>query len=262
MTRVRAREDGKLRAAVLALAARAFNFRHWDATWRVTPELLRAGEVGVACSVLYRPFSELDLDEPYGAPPRERVLRQARRADRRRRARGRAHRRHRRALGRRPRDGADGPRYVHCIEGGFHLGATPEEVTAHVHELADRGVLYITLAHLFWRRVAANTPALPFLPDPVYNRLFPQPPGARPVTARRGGRAGDVRAPASSSTSATCARTRSTRRSRSSRRSTGRPARDPHEYPVIASHAGVPLRPPAVQRDRRDDRARSRPAAA
>ncbi len=69
MTRVRAREHGKLRAAVLALAARAFNFRHWDTSWRVTPELLRAGEVGIACSVLYRPFSELDLDEPYSAPP-------------------------------------------------------------------------------------------------------------------------------------------------------------------------------------------------
>ena len=69
-------------------------------------------------------------------------------------------------------------RFVHCIEGGFHLGATPEEVTAHVHELADRGVLYITLAHLFWRRVATNTPALPFLPDAVYNLVFPQEKGA------------------------------------------------------------------------------------
>ena len=67
-----------------------------------------------------------------------------------------------------------GQRYVHCIEGGFHLGATPEEVTANVHELADRGVLYITLAHLFWRRVATNAPALPFLPDAIYNLVFPQ----------------------------------------------------------------------------------------
>jgi microsomal dipeptidase-like Zn-dependent dipeptidase len=65
-------------------------------------------------------------------------------------------------------------RFVHCVEGGFHLGATPEQVTAHVHELADRGVLYITLAHLFWRRVATNAPALPFLPDALYNVVFPQ----------------------------------------------------------------------------------------
>ena len=69
MTRVRGREDGKLRAAVLAIAARLFNFRDWDGSWRVTPQLLEQGEVTIACSVLYRPFSEMDLDEPYAAPP-------------------------------------------------------------------------------------------------------------------------------------------------------------------------------------------------
>ena len=30
MFKVRARDEGKIRAAVLALAARLFNFRHWD----------------------------------------------------------------------------------------------------------------------------------------------------------------------------------------------------------------------------------------
>ena len=69
MTRVAARDDGKIRAAVLAIAARAFNFRHWDASWRVTPQLLQDGGVTVVCSALYRPFSEMDLDEPFGAPP-------------------------------------------------------------------------------------------------------------------------------------------------------------------------------------------------
>jgi microsomal dipeptidase-like Zn-dependent dipeptidase len=176
MTRVRGREEGKLRAAVLAIAARLFNFRHWDATWRVTPQLLEQGEVGVACSVLYRPFSELDLDEPYGAPPESAYypklveLMDATEAE------------IARTGGVLVRQAADleqpGLRYVHCIEGGFHLGASPDEVAANVHELAGRGVLYITLAHLFWRRVAANTPALPFLPDAVYNTLFPQAKGA------------------------------------------------------------------------------------
>ena len=47
-------------------------------------------------------------------------------------------------------------------------------VTAAYEALAERGVLYITLAHLFWRRIATNTPALPFLPDALYNLLFPQ----------------------------------------------------------------------------------------
>ena len=56
-----------------------------------------------------------------------------------------------------------------------------------MRELAGRGVLYITLAHLFWRRVATNTPALPFLPDAVYNVLFPQDGARGPDRARRGG---------------------------------------------------------------------------
>jgi len=36
-------------------------------------------------------------------------------------------------------------------------------------------VAYVTLAHLFWRDVATNAPALPFLPDWTYQLLFPQP---------------------------------------------------------------------------------------
>ncbi len=193
MTRVRAQEHGKLRAAVFALAARAFNFRHWGTSWRVTPELLRAGEVRIACSVLYRPFSELDLHAPYGAPPRSayygKLVELIDAVEREVERTGGIVVRSSVDLEGAGLAGADGtgasgageragdPRYVHCIEGGFHLGATPDEVTAHVHELADRGVLYITLAHLFWRGVATNTPALPFLPDLVYDRVFPQAPG-------------------------------------------------------------------------------------
>jgi microsomal dipeptidase-like Zn-dependent dipeptidase len=176
MTKVVAREDGKVRAAVLSIAARLFNFRDWDGSWRVTPRLLEQGEVSIACSVLYRPFSEMDLDEPFAAPPESAYygklieLLDATEAEVERNGdvvvRTAADLEHPRM------------RFVHCIEGGFHLGATPEEVTAHVHELADRGVMYITLAHLFWRRVATNTPALPFLPDAVYNLVFPQEKGA------------------------------------------------------------------------------------
>lgn len=36
------------------------------------------------------------------------------------------------------------------------------------------GVAYITIAHLFFRQIATNAPALPFLPDSVYRLLFPQ----------------------------------------------------------------------------------------
>jgi len=43
------------------------------------------------------------------------------------------------------------------------------------HDLARRGVAYVTLAHLFFRRVATNAPAIPFIPDWIYRLLFPQP---------------------------------------------------------------------------------------
>jgi microsomal dipeptidase-like Zn-dependent dipeptidase len=176
MTRVLGREDDKLRAALLATAARLLNFRDWDGTWRVTPQLLQQGDVSIACSVLYRPFSELDLDEPYAAPPESayygKLLELLEATEREVEHNGHVIVRTRADL--------DKPqmRFVHCIEGGFHLGATPEEVTRNVHELAGKGVLYITLAHLFWRKVATNTPALPFLPDAVYNLVFPQEEGA------------------------------------------------------------------------------------
>lgn len=176
MLRVTERDEGKVRAAILNIAARLFNFRHWDGTWRVSVPLLQQGGVTVACSVLYRPFSEMDLDEPYGAPPERayyyRLIELLDATERDVVAHGHVVVRTAEDLERAQRTGKIA--FVHCIEGGFHLGATPEEVTRHVHELAERGVLYITLAHLFWRRVATNAPALPFLPDVLYNLLFPQ----------------------------------------------------------------------------------------
>jgi microsomal dipeptidase-like Zn-dependent dipeptidase len=66
---------------------------------------------------------------------------------------------------------------VHCVEGGFALGADDAQVRRTVATLAQRGVAYVTVAHLFWRRVATNAPALPFLPDAWYHRLFHQPAG-------------------------------------------------------------------------------------
>ena len=32
----------------------------------------------------------------------------------------------------------------------------------------------MTLAHLFFRQVATNAPAIPFIPDWIYRLLFPQ----------------------------------------------------------------------------------------
>jgi microsomal dipeptidase-like Zn-dependent dipeptidase len=47
-------------------------------------------------------------------------------------------------------------------------------MTSNVATLAQRGVAYITLAHLFYRGVAQNAPAIPFVPDWLYKVAFPQ----------------------------------------------------------------------------------------
>jgi microsomal dipeptidase-like Zn-dependent dipeptidase len=172
----------KLRAWLLGILARFLNYRRYSGTWRVDLAGLEQGDVRVVCSVLYRPFDEMDLEEPYGAPPEPTYFKdllaqigdvesELGRID----PKGTRHR-----IVKTAQDLADAQQagqvaFLHCVEGGFHLGPTPGDVTRHVQELAGRGVVYITLAHLFWRRVATNAPALPFLPDPVYNLVFPQP---------------------------------------------------------------------------------------
>ncbi len=57
----------------------------------------------------------------------------------------------------------------------MHLGADESLIDGRVAELARRGVTYITLAHLFYRGVATNAPALPMLSDRAYNTIFCQP---------------------------------------------------------------------------------------
>ena len=133
-------------------------------------------------SVLFPPFAELDLDEAYGAPPEggyfadlidhlENVERELDRVD----PGGARH-----VIARSATDLELAGRriaFVHCVESGVHLGATPDAVAANVAELARRGVGYITLAHLFYRQVATNANALPMLSDRWYSLLFRQPRG-------------------------------------------------------------------------------------
>jgi microsomal dipeptidase-like Zn-dependent dipeptidase len=66
---------------------------------------------------------------------------------------------------------------IHAVEGGFHVGDTNDEMRANVDALAKLGIAYITVAHLFFRQVATDAPALPFLPDVVYQFIFPQSSG-------------------------------------------------------------------------------------
>jgi len=170
----------RVRSALVRLASRFGNYPSFESGPRVTVPLLRSGGVGVALSVLYSPFDEMDLSKPYSAPPDATyfpsLLRQLEdvEAEVARDFTGLARVVHRPA----EIDAALGGgevALVHCVEGGFHLGGTVEEIDRNVTELARRGVAYVILAHLFWRRVATNANAIPFLPDWLYDRLFPQP---------------------------------------------------------------------------------------
>jgi hypothetical protein len=142
--------------------------------------------------VLYRPFSELDFDVPYGSPPQPNYfsglikdlqlveddvasydptrIRIAHSDD---------------ELESALRDGATA--LIHVVEGGFHLGGSPEELDQNVAELARRGVAYVTLAHLFFRDIATNASAIPCLSDRLYNRLLPAA-GRRAADPPRAGR--------------------------------------------------------------------------
>jgi microsomal dipeptidase-like Zn-dependent dipeptidase len=176
----RRRLRDRIRAWLIGLASRFQNYRSFDSGPRVTVEALQAGGVNVTLSVLYSFFDEVDLDEPYGARPQagyiEDLIGQLDLVE----ADISGNHADAAAVARTPAEldtalGSGKIALVHCVEGGFHLGGTPEAVDDAVTQLARRGVAYVILAHLFYRQVATNAPALPFLSDRVYRRLFPQP---------------------------------------------------------------------------------------
>jgi microsomal dipeptidase-like Zn-dependent dipeptidase len=169
----------RIRSLVLRIANRIGNNPSWNGEYRITPEKLRDGNVRLAMSVLFRPFAEMDLSKPYAAPPDssyfpgliadlEAVEREVATHDPAmlRIAHNRAE------LDECVAAGATA--LVHSVEGGFHLGDSDAEIEANCEELARRGVGYVTVAHLFFRQVATNANAVPFIPDPVYDVLFPQ----------------------------------------------------------------------------------------
>jgi microsomal dipeptidase-like Zn-dependent dipeptidase len=149
---------------------------------------MREGGVSVALSVAILPLLEMGerltvayrRRPPYGAPPADdcfpALLRQLDLVERRV-----AERHPEAAVVARSRQELDAGFaegklvLVHCVEGGYHLGSTPDAVERAVATLARRGVGYITLAHLYWRHVATNAPAVRFMSDRLYHRIFPQP---------------------------------------------------------------------------------------
>ena len=168
------------RGLVVELINLFANYQGPGDTPSVSEQEMRAGDVRVTLSVLYQPFDEMDLTQAYAAPPLQSyfddILNQRETVEDYVNTPGRdVLIAHSAAELDEHLVAADGPPIlIHAIEGGFHIGNDPAEVQGHVHTLAARGVAYITVAHLFFRQVATNAPALPFLSDGLYNRVFEQ----------------------------------------------------------------------------------------
>lgn len=174
----------KIRAILVRLAAKRLNFGR-SGKWRVDLDGLAEGGVRLVFSVLYVPEAELGIEEWVSGRPGEDsfegLIEQLEGVNtdlKEHNANGGPENlvvRKAAELEGAP-SGSDSPiRIVHCVEGGFHLGADASAVDARVKQLAEEGVGYITLAHLFWRDIATNAPALPNLSDGQYDFLFGQP---------------------------------------------------------------------------------------
>ncbi|MDO8209574.1 dipeptidase [Conexibacter sp. CPCC 206217] len=175
----RATLGDRIRALIINVASRFASDKDEHSGNRITVDGMRSGGVGVMLSVLFRPFDEMDLSKPYAAPPASSYYAgllhdlEAVEADIAEKDP---------AVVRFARDGAEleqclqdgATAMVHCVEGGFHLGDGSDEIATRCSELARRGVAYVTVAHLFFRQVATNAPAIPFIPDPLYGVVFPQ----------------------------------------------------------------------------------------
>lgn len=181
MGRVRHRRSlkGRIQAAILWLAMKFGSDRKVFGGHRISVEKMRTGEVGLAMSVLYCPFKEIDLGKRYAAPPGsdyfESLLEDMAEVEGEVNGKDRSSIRLVKNLEQLDRCLEDEAiALVHAVEGGFHLGDSDEEIRRNCVTLAEEGVAYVTVAHLFFRQVATNAPALPFLPDSVYRVVFPQ----------------------------------------------------------------------------------------
>src|ERR1044072_5240521 len=168
----------RIRVWLINLASRFANWQSLFSGPRVRVEYMREGEVQGVLSVLYSLGDEVDI--AHARTPRRGYLHtleaqldtietrirtkhdQQAEVVHNHRELAAARAAHRLAL-------------IHCIEGGVHLGPDANAMEEIVERLAHLGVAYITLAHLIYRDVATDAPALPFLSDAEYAHWFPQP---------------------------------------------------------------------------------------
>jgi microsomal dipeptidase-like Zn-dependent dipeptidase len=168
----------KVEGEILDLVARIVNDAGWSSGWRVSLEGLRTGGAGIVCSVLYWPASEFDIPHLNEAPPLDGYFDYLERQLEYIEA----------GLPLATADGtpvfvaktaADLERrgicFIHCVEGGFQLGEDREKLDERVRWLSQQGVLYITVAHLFYRRVATEAPAIPAFTDREFLETFAEP---------------------------------------------------------------------------------------
>jgi microsomal dipeptidase-like Zn-dependent dipeptidase len=172
----------RVRAALIHMVGRFANYGSFESGPRVTIPRLHAGDVKVALSVLYSFWDELDWPPPKGAnsPPDDRYFSRLVRQLEEVEAELDENHSHEATIARTPAEleaalAGEKTVLVHCLEGAYHLGRTPERIAANVAELADRGVAYVTIGHLFNRGVAEVANAIPFIPDWTWRLLFAQP---------------------------------------------------------------------------------------
>jgi len=136
----------QLQARVVGMASRIANYQSFHSGPRSTIPLMRAGGVGVALSVLYVPFDEMDADKRYHHPPSDAYIHSVLRHLDEVEEEIAEHHADQATVARNPGEldealAAGRVTLVHCLEGGFHLGLSPEAIQRAVDELAERGSL-------------------------------------------------------------------------------------------------------------------------
>jgi microsomal dipeptidase-like Zn-dependent dipeptidase len=190
MRQVRQRRGilGRIQGVVLWVAMKLASDKTLDSGPRISIDGMREGDVRLAMSVLLDEFSEVDLSKRYAAPPApdyfgglisqmEEIEAEITSHD---------HETIRLVTNLEELDSCLESRaigLIHAVESGHHLGNSAEEIAANCKTLGEKGVGYVTVAHLFFRQVATNAPALPFMSDTVYDFVFPQP-GTDRLTSR------------------------------------------------------------------------------
>ena len=155
---------------------RLLNNESWGSGWRVDLDGLEQGGARIVCSVLYWPPDEFNLDSTPEHGSFADLQAQLQCVERNLQQVDPGGGRHVVVKQAADLDDAERAAFVHCVEGGFHLGPDESAIDANVRWLAEQGVIYITLAHLFFKGVATNAPAIPALTDAEYNDVFHQDP--------------------------------------------------------------------------------------